>query len=97
MLANVFEQAGLTTVTLALVRGQAESSKPPRSLYVEFPLGRPLGRPDDVELQTDVLHAAFALPERNDVPVLSLFRSNRFRGGSFVQLERVFEGPDVAS
>jgi len=25
---------------------------------------------------------------RNDVPVLSLFRSNGFRGGSFVQLER---------
>jgi len=25
---------------------------------------------------------------RNDVPVLSFFRTNRFRGGSFVQLER---------
>ena len=66
----MFEQAGLTTVNLALVRGQAESSKPPRALYVEFPLGRPLGRPDDVELQTDVLNAAFALLERDDVPVL---------------------------
>jgi hypothetical protein len=70
VLANVFEQAGLTTVTLALVRGQAESSKPPRSLYVEFPLGRPLGRPDDVELQTKVLQAAFDLLERNDGPFI---------------------------
>ena len=66
----MFERAGLTTVNLALVRGQAESSKPPRALYVEFPLGRPLGRPDDVELQTDVMTAAFALLERDDVPVL---------------------------
>lgn len=70
MLSNVFEQAGLTTVNLALVRGQAETSKPPRALYVEFPLGRPLGRPDDPELQTAVLHAAFELLERNDAPFI---------------------------
>lgn len=70
MLANVFEKSGLTTVTLALVRGQVESSKPPRSLYVEFPLGRPLGRPDDVGLQTNVLRAAFDLLERNDGPFI---------------------------
>ena len=32
---------------------------------------------------------------RNDVPVLSFFRSNRFRGGSFVQLERALDGSEV--
>jgi len=32
---------------------------------------------------------------RNDVPVLSFFRSNRFRGGSFVQLERPLDGVEV--
>jgi len=68
VLSNVFEQAGLSTVALGLVRGQIETSKPPRALYVEFPLGRPLGRPDDVELQTNVLQAAFDLLERNDAP-----------------------------
>lgn len=70
MLSNVFEQAGLSTVAIGLVRGQIESSKPPRALYVEFPLGRPLGRPDDVELQTNVLQAAFDLLERNDSPFI---------------------------
>lgn len=70
MLANVFEQAGLTTVALALVRGQAETSKPPRALYVEFPLGRPLGRPNDPELQTAVLSAAFKLVARDDTPFI---------------------------
>ncbi|MFK7916447.1 MAG: hypothetical protein AB8G14_00100 [Ilumatobacter sp.] len=66
----MFEQAGLTTVNLALVRGQAETSKPPRALYVEFPLGRPLGRPDDAALHTNVLNAAFALLDRNDGPFI---------------------------
>ena len=70
VLANIFERAGLTTVGLSLVRGQAESSGAPRMLHCEFPLGRPLGRPNDPGFQTDVLRAALALLDRTDAPVL---------------------------
>lgn len=70
MLARIFEEAGIATVGLSLIRGQAENVKTPRFLHCEFPLGRPLGKPGDVEFQTDVLHRAFALLERTDVPVL---------------------------
>ncbi|MEM9515544.1 MAG: hypothetical protein AAGA42_11870 [Actinomycetota bacterium] len=66
----MFEQAGITTVNIGLVRGQLETSKPPRALYVEFPLGRPLGRPDDVELQTAVLTTALELTSRDDGPFI---------------------------
>lgn len=69
-LAHIFEQAGLATVGLSLVRGQAERARPPRMLHVEFPLGRPLGRPGDPAFQHRVLDAAFALLARTDVPVL---------------------------
>ncbi|MFN0030271.1 MAG: hypothetical protein ACKV2O_24220 [Acidimicrobiales bacterium] len=69
-LAHVFEQAGLATVGISLVRGQAERSRPPRMLHVNFPLGRPLGKPGDAVFQRRVLAAAFALLERSDVPVL---------------------------
>ena len=62
-LAHVFEAAGLSTVVLASMKEVAERINPPRTLYSEFPLGRPLGRPDDVELQRDVLLRAFALLE----------------------------------
>ena len=62
-LAHVFEAAGLSTVVLASMKEVAERIKPPRTLYSEFPLGRPLGRPDDVELQRDVLLRGFALLE----------------------------------
>ncbi len=70
VLSRVLEAAGLATVGLSLVRRQAENTKPPRFLNVEFPLGRPLGKPGDVAFQTDVLRRAFALLERTDVPVL---------------------------
>jgi hypothetical protein len=70
VLAHVFENAGLATVGISLVRGQAETVKPPRILNVNFPLGRPLGKPGDVAFQTSVLTAMFELLRRTDVPVL---------------------------
>lgn len=70
VLAHCFEAAGIATVVLASVRGVAEKVAPPRALYCEFPLGRPLGRPGDVDLQHDVLRAAFALLDAPNGPVL---------------------------
>ena len=69
-LAHTLEAAGLATVGISLVRGQAERSRPPRMLHCDFPLGRPLGRPGDAAFQHRVLTAAFALLPRIDVPVL---------------------------
>src|SRR4051794_4505068 len=47
-----------------------EKVAPPRALHCEFPLGRPLGRPNDPEFQHDVLARAFALLEAPSGPVL---------------------------
>lgn len=70
MLAHVFEAAGLATVVLASTRAVAEKMAPPRALYCEFPLGRPLGRPNDPAFQADVLGRAFALLAEPSGPVL---------------------------
>ena len=72
-LAHIFEAAGLATVGISIVRGQAERARPPRMLHCEFPLGRPLGRPGDAAFQHRVLTSAFALLQRSDVPVLADF------------------------
>ena len=72
-LAHVFEAAGLSTVVLASMKEVVERMAPPRALYCEFPLGRPLGRPDDVELQRDVLERALALLDSPESPVLETF------------------------
>ena len=66
----MIEDRGTPTVTLSLVRVQAEKTRPPRALHTPFPLGRPLGEPGDAGFQLAVLRQALALLERTDGPVL---------------------------
>lgn len=47
--------------------------RPPRALYCEFPLGRPLGKPGDAAFQRRVLTAGLRLLERPAGPVLEDF------------------------
>jgi len=70
-LAHVFEARGLATVVLASIRPVVAKMHPPRALYCEFPLGRPLGYPADPEFQHEVLSRAFALLDAESVPVLA--------------------------
>ena len=72
-LAHVFEAAGLATIVLSTIRPVAEKMAPPRALHCEFPLGRPLGKPQDLEYQHRVLADAFTLLERPSGPVLEDF------------------------
>ncbi len=61
LVAAELERNGIATVALALLREIVERVRPPRALFVPFPLGFPLGRPDDPELQRRVIEAALAL------------------------------------
>jgi len=70
VLARALEEKGLSTVSLALIRDHAERAKPPRALFVPFPLGFALGRPNDPPFQHRVLAAAFRLLEAEAGPVL---------------------------
>ncbi|MEM9513881.1 MAG: hypothetical protein AAGA42_03400 [Actinomycetota bacterium] len=71
-LAHVFEAAGMATVALGSIRKQIESTAPPRGLWCDFPLGRPLGKPGDPEFQHQVLGAAFALLDSPE-PIVTQF------------------------
>ena len=70
MLARVFEEHGLVTTSISLVREHTEKVKPPRALFVPFQFGHPLGEANDPDLQTCVIHAALALLDRGSGPVL---------------------------
>lgn len=72
-LARALEAGGIATVSLISTRQQAETIGPPRGLHCAFPLGRPLGRPDDAAFQRRVLDAAFALLSRSDAPFIEDF------------------------
>jgi len=73
VLSRVFEEAGLSTVGISLVREHTARAKPPRALFVPFPFGFALGKPGDAALQHRVLGAALALLERPSGPILEDF------------------------
>ncbi|MEM9610256.1 MAG: hypothetical protein AAGA99_22760 [Actinomycetota bacterium] len=71
-LAHVFEAQGLATIALGSQRKQIEGTAPPRGLWCDFPLGRPLGTPGDPQFQHRVLRHAFSLLEATE-PVFEIF------------------------
>lgn len=73
LIQRAIEYAGITTVSISLLREITEKIKPPRALFVPYPLGHPLGEPNDSALQTRIIRAAFALLTRNDAPVFEVF------------------------
>jgi hypothetical protein len=60
-LAHLFEAEGIATIALGSIKSQIETTAPPRGLWCDFPLGRPLGVPSDAEFQHRVLSKAFEL------------------------------------
>mgnify|MGYP000284807589 CR=1 FL=1 len=86
-LAHVFEAAGMATVALGSVRKQIESTAPPRGLWCDFPLGRPLGKPGDPArgglpfdeyMRRQALHRRAEINALLDTPA-GLVMCNRYR------------------
>jgi hypothetical protein len=73
VLGHVFEAAGIATVALGSIRNQIFRTAPPRGLFCDFPLGRPLGKPADAEFQHRVLAHAFRLITDAVSPVVEEF------------------------
>ena len=69
-LGHYIEEEGIPTAAVALVRPQAERTRPPRALWVPFELGRPFGPPSDPAFQKQVILAALRLLEAKAGPVL---------------------------
>jgi hypothetical protein len=69
-LGHYLEDEGIATTGISLVREHTEGYRPPRFLWVPFPLGRPFGAPGEATFQRAVLQAALALLERDDGPVI---------------------------
>jgi hypothetical protein len=73
VLARALETEGIATTAISMVREHTEKTKPPRALFVPFPFGHALGRPDDPALQHRVLRAALDLFAAPAGPVLRDF------------------------
>lgn len=72
-LAHYFESEGLATVLVGFVREQMEAIKPARALFLDFPMGRGMGKPNDPNFQKKVIRAAFDLFNEPNGPVIENF------------------------
>ncbi len=61
LVARVVEEAGIATVCVSTARDITALVKPPRSLFVNFPMGNSFGRPGDRARQTQIPRDALDL------------------------------------
>jgi len=58
LLARIVEEVGVCTVYVGSARDMMAQVKPPRPVFVNFPLGHQCGKPFDRELQIDIIKDA---------------------------------------
>jgi hypothetical protein len=58
LVARVIEEAGIPTVVVSTGRDLSAQVKPPRTVFVNFPMGNPFGRPGDRDMQRAILRDA---------------------------------------
>ncbi len=58
LVAHHLESEGIPTVVIGSARDIVEEAGVPRFLFVDFPLGNPIGKPGDVEMQRSVVKLA---------------------------------------
>jgi len=67
LVCRVVEQAGIPTVCISTGRDLTAQVKPPRSLFVNFPMGNNFGEPFNVDQQTAILSRALELFEEVEI------------------------------
>jgi hypothetical protein len=58
LVARVVEESGIPTVTVSTGRDITALVRPPRSLFVNYPMGNTFGRAGDTAMQTNILRQA---------------------------------------
>ena len=61
LVCRVAEEHGITTVCVSTGRDLTVQVKPPRSVFVNHPMGNFFGAPHDVDAQTRIVRAALDL------------------------------------
>jgi len=68
LIQRAIEAEGIPTISISLNRTITEKVKPPRALFVGFPLGHPMGKPFDRKLQEQILISGLHHLEKIEKP-----------------------------
>ncbi len=82
LVQRAIEAVGIPTVGISISRKMTESIRPPRSLYVDFPMGRPMGRAFDALTQRAVLIEALKTLETITEPGTIVDSALAWKGSS---------------
>ena len=58
LVQRIIEEAGISTVSISIARKLTEEAGAPRSVFVKWPMGHPMGEPFNIKQQRRVLKAA---------------------------------------
>jgi hypothetical protein len=59
LIQREIEKTGIPTIGISIVRQYSEKVKPPRTIFLRWPFGHPLGEPFNILQQRAVLAEAF--------------------------------------
>jgi D-proline reductase (dithiol) PrdB len=59
LIQREIEKAGIPTIGISIVREYTEKVQPPRTVFLKWPFGHPLGEPGNVKQQRAVVLEAF--------------------------------------
>ena len=68
LIQRIIEAGGIPTVSISMNRAYTEKVKPPRSIFLRWPFGHPLGEPERRDQQIAVLHKALDALYTIDTP-----------------------------
>lgn len=63
LISRELEKAGIPTVTLSSALDITKKVCPPRTVFINYPLGHTAGKPNDVNDQKSILHEALQMLE----------------------------------
>lgn len=77
LIQAAIERENISTVSVSLLREVTKIIRPPRALFAPFPLGYPLGAPNNTAQQHEVIRQALLLLTRTDVPVFEELKETK--------------------
>lgn len=68
LIQREIERQGLPTIGISIVRQYTEKVRPPRTVFLKWPFGHPLGEPGNMAQQRSVLKKTFEALYAIDTP-----------------------------
>ena len=97
LVARRLEAEGIPTVVIGSARDIVEECGVSRFLFTDFPLGNPLGKPDDTQMQAETLELAFRVLETAIVPRTTVQNPVQWSPGDDGWRERFMAITDAAA